>query len=269
MPRNTAFVPSHEPLCAHDSLQILHEHTSGPFSFLNPTRTHYRHTALPSQSGGEPLKTAQSSAKASASDEEKAYQARDEQRASDIHFKWRSRDNRKGRHALVVNPQPETSNAEYLTPKSTSTRHAVSLGIKRMATHYPYWNVSYLVATIFTLGSIIWVINAFFSYLPLAQPQTEFKTEILDGGGITAFIGATVFEIGSVLLMFEAVNENRAGCFGWALEKVFEGGIGRVRVKPDDGFCTHHHTNKRNFVGKEDGKPEYPSHSQLTRQLTK
>lgn len=254
MPRNKAFVPSHEPLRTHDSLQILHEHTSGPFSFLNPTRAHYRHTVFPNQDVRGLAKTVQSGADASAPDEEKRSLAEDEQRASDIHFKWRSRDNRKGRHTLVVNPQPTTSNAEYLTPKSTSTLHAVSLGLKRMATQYPYWNVSYLVATIFTFGSVIWVINAFFSYLPLAQPQTEFKTEILYGGGITAFIGATVFEIGSVLLMFEAINENRAGCFGWALEKVLEGGIGRVRVKPDNGVCAHHHTNKKNFVGKGDGR---------------
>lgn len=259
MSRNKAFVPSHEPLRAHKSLQILHEYTSGPFSFFNPTRAHYWPIALRIQGGGGLVKATKGSADASVSDEEKVSPAEDEQWASDIHFKWRSRDNRKGRHTLVVNPQTETSNAEYITPKSTFTLHAISLGIKRMVTQYPYWNVSYLVATIFTLGSVIWVINGFFSYLPLAQPQTEFKTEILYGGGITAFIGATVFEIGSVLLMVEAVNENRAGCFGWALEKVLEGGKGRVRVKPDDGVCAHHHTNKKNFVGKGDGRaPETP-----------
>lgn len=83
-----------------------------------------------------------------------------------------------------------------------------------MTRQYPYWDVSWLVATTFTLGSVVWVINAFFAYLPLAQPSTSFKDEVLVGGGITAFVGATIFEIGSVLLMIEAVNENRAGCFG-------------------------------------------------------
>lgn len=131
-----------------------------------------------------------------------------------------------------------------------------------MVRQYPYWDVSYLVATIFTLGSCVWVINAFFAYLPLAQPSTEFDNEILYGGGISAFIGATIFEIGSVLLMFEAVNENRSGCFGWALERLVEGKDGeggRIRVRPSTGQCTHHHTNKRNLVGKSDGesKPEF------------
>ncbi|TKA63060.1 hypothetical protein B0A55_10184, partial [Friedmanniomyces simplex] len=73
----------------------------------------------------------------------------------------------------------------------------------------------------------------------------------LYGGGITAFIGATIFEIGSVLLMLEAINENRAGCFGWALEQVYEGHIeqGVNRISPSHD-CTHHHANKGNLVGK-------------------
>ena len=72
-----------------------------------------------------------------------------------------------------------------------------------MFTYFPYWDVSWLVAVIFTLGSAIWVINAFFAYLPLAQPGSIFNNEILVGGGVTAFIGATVFEVGSVLLIIE------------------------------------------------------------------
>ena len=97
--------------------------------------------------------------------------------------------------------------------------------------------------------------NAFFVWLPFVDPSTEFPNEIASGGGITAFIGATIFEIGSVLLMVEAVNENRAGCFGWAIERVLEGeGAGKWRFRPDKKGCGHHHTNKKNFVGKGDGE---------------
>lgn len=47
--------------------------------------------------------------------------------------------------------------------------------------------------------------------------------------------------------MLEAVNENREGCFGWAVEGVLEeSGLKRVKV----GECTHHHENKKNLVGK-------------------
>ena len=120
---------------------------------------------------------------------------------------------------------------------------------------YPYYDVSYLVAIIFTLGSVVWCVNAFFVWLPLEVPSSEFEGEITNAGGITAFIGATIFEIGSVLLMIEAVNENRADCFGWAVEEVFEENL--MRLKP--GGCSHHHKNRGNLVGK--GKTLNGQHS--------
>lgn len=135
-----------------------------------------------------------------------------------------------------------------------------------MCTRFPYWDISYLVAVIFTLGSCVWVINAFFVWLPLVKPGTEFHNEILVAGGVSAFIGATVFEIGSVLLVIEAVNENREGCFGWALERVVsrddddgekEEEEGKVRVRPDTSGCRHHHSNKKNVVD----KPSVAEHS--------
>jgi hypothetical protein len=151
-----------------------------------------------------------------------------------------------GRHAIVVTPEAG-QNGKYLTPPSTSTMKETLKGIWRMFSTYPYWDVSYLVAVVFTLGSVVWCINAFFVWLPLEAPSTEFPGEIANAGGITAFIGATIFEFGSILLMIEAVNENRADCFGWALEEVLEE-RGMMRLKADG--CTHHHKNRGNLVGK-------------------
>jgi hypothetical protein len=151
-----------------------------------------------------------------------------------------------GRHAIVVTSEA-AQNAKYLTPPSTSTMEETLKGIWRMFSAYPYWDVSYLVAVVFTLGSVVWCINAFFVWLPLEAPSTEFPGEIANAGGITAFIGATIFEFGSILLMIEAVNENRSDCFGWALEEVLEE-RGMMRLKADG--CTHHHKNRGNFVGK-------------------
>ena len=127
-----------------------------------------------------------------------------------------------------------------------------------MGTRFPYWDVSYLVATIFTLGSVVWVMNSFFVFLPLPDPSSEFEDEILTAGGVTAFIGATIFELGSILLMLEAVNENRSGCFGWALEKAFLGdGEEREQymLRPDSATCAHHHPNRQNLVGKSGKTP--------------
>ena len=117
-----------------------------------------------------------------------------------------------------------------------------------MFTTYPYWDVSYLVAVIFTLGSAVWCFNGFFVWLPLQDPSTEFPGEESMGGGLTAFIGATIFEIGSILLMVEAVNENRSDCFGWAVVQALEE-EGLLRVVPDYSNCKHHHRDKHHFLG--------------------
>lgn len=93
----------------------------------------------------------------------------------------------------------------------------------------------------------MWVINAFFVWLPLAAPSTEFPGEETTGGGVTAFIGATVFEIGSVLLMLEAVNENRSADFGWALENALES-TGSLVLRPDHDSCTHSHKQTTSFL---------------------
>jgi len=90
-------------------------------------------------------------------------------------------------------------------------------------------------------GSVIWVINGFFSWLPVQNPSTEFSDWV---SGLTAFIGATVFELGSVLLMFEAVNENRSDCFGWAVE---ESVYGLLHLNLAHN-CTHPHAQKQTFV---------------------
>lgn len=134
-----------------------------------------------------------------------------------------------------------------------------------MLTKYPIWDISYDVATIFTFGSVIWVINAFFVWLPMVRPDTEFNNEVLYGGGITAFIGATIFEIGSILLLAEAVNENRTGCFGWALERAFSKDVEAstaqtVHLRPAKSSCTHHHLDKRNLLRTEN-TPELNSRS--------
>jgi hypothetical protein len=156
-----------------------------------------------------------------------------------------------GRHALAVTPEAH-KNAKYITPAPTNKPKEILKGIWRMFSTYPYWDVSYLVAIIFTLGSVVWCINAIFVWVPLQVPSSEFPGEIANGGGITAFIGATIFEIGSVLLMIEAVNENRADCFGWAVEEVLEE-RGMMRLRPSHE-CAHHHGNRHNLVGKGKGR---------------
>ena len=140
-----------------------------------------------------------------------------------------------------------------LTPPPTSNFRHILRGIWRIFTYFPIWDVSWLVAVTFTVGSVVWVMNGFFVFLPFA-PKVAFDGQSLYGGGITAFIGATVFEIGSAFLMLEAVNENRTGCFGWAVEHLGDNDHSELgaatQVVPLKESCLHHHQNTSNLVGK-------------------
>lgn len=172
---------------------------------------------------------------------------------------WRSRDNRKGRHTIVLtndflrhrhhshsggvdeNKNKKTKPDGTLPPSTNSWRGILHI-LWKMLTTYPVWDVSYDVAIIFTLGSVVWVINSFFVWLPLAAPWTEFSGETTMGGGVSAVVGASIFEVGAILGMLEAVNENRADCFGWALEEALESGKLSLRPSPDD--CKHAHVER-------------------------
>ncbi|KAI9863056.1 MAG: hypothetical protein M1824_000744 [Vezdaea acicularis] len=235
-------MPRNEQLTSKHQISTLkHHHVHGPFSFLNPTRAQVELSQEPlsdDSQGDHPSEHTK--------DERELPNAK-------AHFLWRSRDNRKGRHTVLIEHSDDPKNSHNISYSPTATLRQVFLGILRMLTQYPYWDVSYLVATIFTLGSVVWCINAFFVWLPLVRPSSEFSTELTLGGPITAFIGATIFEFGSILLMLEAVNENSSACFGWALESVWEDwhdGRGRkLRLRARRNDCRHHHGNKNNFVG--------------------
>ena len=244
MQMNKKFHPDHEPFREQKSLQIENGYTHGAFSFLNPTRAQFRH-----EPAGSKLAPSSNTATSTSTEEDKP--GKDEQPASDVRFLWRSRDNRKGRHALLIQDPVAGKDAQYIVPLRTSKPKEVMRNIVRMFTYFPYWDISWLVAIFFTIGSLVWVFNAFFVWLPLVAPSTEFPGEILNAGGITAFIGAIVFfETGSILLVLEAVNENTAGCFGWAIEQLAEGEHGKIHIQADKQHCIHHHQNRKNFVGR-------------------
>ncbi|KAF2148156.1 hypothetical protein K461DRAFT_330100 [Myriangium duriaei CBS 260.36] len=217
-------------------LRLDERSSGGPLGFLNPTRREYGILPAVRQN-------------TSAGDVGGA--------APNVRYKWSSRNNRKGRHAIVIKQtasgkEDRTDN----TPASSTSWRSIGRTVILVFFYYPVWDVSWLVAFIFTWGSIVWVINSFFVFLPLLRPSTEFPGEIADAGGWSAWVGATVFEVGSVLLLLEAVNENRTKCFGWAIEQVYEKQTthhlskhSAVRIRPDKTHCEHHHPNKRSLVG--------------------
>lgn len=81
--------------------------------------------------------------------------------------------------------------------------------IKRMFTTFPYRDASWLTAIIFVLGSVDFIINAFFGLLPLVAPDTAFETEAIIAVPATIFIGAFMFLSAGILDLFGAFNADR------------------------------------------------------------
>ncbi|KAH8881624.1 hypothetical protein GQ53DRAFT_848172 [Thozetella sp. PMI_491] len=211
-------------------------HVKGPVAFLNPTQRYH-----PVGAAARPLHGGPSEGAGAGPGQSQAHGATGLEAPVGIYHVWKSRDNRKGRHCATMTAA-SMAKAGVDAPKPTNTWAQTRRGVMRMFVRFPVWDVSYDVATVFTLGSVIWVINAFFVWLPLAAPSTEFPGESATGGGVTACIGATVFELGSVLLMLEAVNENRSYCFGWALEEAIESR--GLLLRPRHNSCQHHHVGR-------------------------
>ena len=248
--RNTQFTVDREPFRSNIALRLDQSTVRGPVSFLNPTQASYKHKIHLPPTRDLIRNTATSFSTTDSVSHNGAP-------ATNIEYKWTARDNRKGRHTLVTKvPSTEHPETNLIVPRSTTRWRSILHTIWRMITVYPVWDISWCVAYVFTLGSILWVMNSFFVFLPLLQPSSTFHNEALVAGGITAFIGATIFEIGSILLMLEAVNENREGCFGYAVESAYDEYIGRADEGNESDLklvprnCTHHHHNTTNLVGK-------------------
>lgn len=233
-------------LSTHKSLDFHHGSAKSPIRGLTATQARYR--IAHNGTHGDAAESAKPS---------------DPQ--SKVSYLWTSRNDRKGRHAIVVDKRkPEDGGSEgshqYDTPPSSASWRTIGRTLWRMLVSYPVWDVSWLVAFIFTWGSIVWVLNAFFDFLPLLAPQTEFPRETTYASGWSAFVGATIFEFGSILLLLEAINAKRTACFGWAVEQLYEqerrqftdevddklpaderNNAKTFKVRPDPDSCSHHH----------------------------
>ena len=113
---------------------------------------------------------------------------------------WRSRDHRKGRHPEQVDEGKRREEQQK----------------KRFRWWgFELWNISYLVAIFYLLGSIAWVINGFFVFLPSISSRVR---EMNEGSGVSAFVGGSLFQCGSLAMILEALNRESSVCFGKALD---------------------------------------------------
>lgn len=142
-PRHAHFPATRRSFPDHPDLSL--HRVQAPLSFLNPTRAHY----------SSHLSRSIHSSDTSNSPAESQY----------IGFLWRSRDNRKGRHLLLIkkhNSGDKQTPLHTLVP-SYHPGQVLQVVIKTFTT-FPYWDISWLVAFIFTLGSVVWVINVSLQY---------------------------------------------------------------------------------------------------------
>ena len=207
-PRNKTFRPTQEPLRRTTTMHLDSDKVQGPVSFLNPTRAQFTQAQAAPQSGQRGITFASEANSASSS------------RPNDfgppqpsLTYMWTSRNSRKGRHTLLVSDS-DIEDDDLATPPRTAHSKQVLKNIGRMFTCFPIGDLTYDVALTFVIGSAIWVLNSFFVLLPLTNKHSTFPGEVLYAGGISAFIGVVVFEIGCALLLLEAINADRTSCFG-------------------------------------------------------
>jgi hypothetical protein len=87
-----------------------------------------------------------------------------------------------------------------------------------MVTVTPGTDPTWQVAIGFTIGSIIWIITSFFSFLPYAG-YPEFPGQTSQVSGILACAGSAVFFITSLIVILEAINVNLAGMWHLSLQR--------------------------------------------------
>ena len=208
---------------------------SGPLSYLNPTSAYFQNASTDKFE-----KLLKKSGPSSKSDPCK------------ISYYWSSRNNRKGHHTMQVssldpdlNPLlPHIESSKYLQMRRT---------LVRMVTYFPYWDISFLNAILYVVGSLVWLLDAFMAVVPLyknVHPKFPAQSPWI------AFLGTNIFLIANVLLTLETINELQKQCFGWNPGPGKPGDEEKGNTTIGSTKCHHSHANKGNLIGTGGGGQE-------------
>lgn len=241
--RNQQFDPEYEPFRDNHALQLNDEEVNGVLWFMYPTRAMFTYLGSAERvwddQGSEEFISRQ--------DQEYADHS---SHTSDIEYKWTSRNNRKGRHALVVHQSSE----HYDMPPPTTGLYSILRGIYRMATTFTFWDISYLTAIVFTLAVVILLVNAVLAVMPYASPQWVPPAALIYVEGSLTFAGCCLFLLSSFLSWVEAVNAKHRGCFGWKREHISYLDVTESRIEHGaatrivpDWNCVHRTHNVANI----------------------
>ena len=195
--RNQSFAYSKEPFQNRRDLRLDEDEVDGVFSCFNPTQASFSYLgdAETVHDDGESEDYSQNADQSHETGE------------SDIEYKWTSRNNRKGRHALVVH-----ESSSYDSPETGA--NSVLSGIWRMFTVFNFWDISYVTAIVFTLAVAILLLNAVLSAIPYINPNWRLPPEMSYVEAALTFAGCFFFLISSFLSWLEALNADQQGCFG-------------------------------------------------------
>ncbi|KAI0644029.1 hypothetical protein C8Q79DRAFT_914226 [Trametes meyenii] len=140
------------------------------------------------------------------------------QRATSAH--WSSRASRKNRYSRRPIRLTKASIPRDGTKSGIESPQKRLLLIEQRVRHsgsqfrvHLTWDISFWVAVIFVLGSTVWIVNGFFLFLPLVN----IGSNDFPASAWTAFVGGTLFEVGSYLMYVEALNAGHEELFGPAL----------------------------------------------------
>ena len=261
--RSDNFDPEAEPFREDDRLHLQYDKVTGPFRRMAPTRALFSYVA----EHVEPHAEADSSGFEELTNERSEKAVReggfDIRSAGEVEYNWTSRNNRKGRHALIVHENPERANP-YATPPATTGPRPTLQGIWRMMTVFTIHDVSYLLALAFTLASATLAANAVLSFLPYITHRLQSSHKLLRIEAVLGALGCTLFFTGTLFAFAEAVNVNRRGCFGWKLIRVARSSDSSASSLPGgnlaedgatltllvpDGSCVHHHDSYKVIAG--------------------
>lgn len=126
----------------------------GPVSFLNPTKRTYSLASPAAKTSAAPLGAQERQGSEAEQPSEAGRKGKPAEHPG-VYRVWRSRDNRKGRHAVAVVPghiEPKLGEPEL---RVTETLTEGWRGVWKMMVRYPVWDISYDVAVIFTLGKYL------------------------------------------------------------------------------------------------------------------
>jgi hypothetical protein len=110
-----------------------------------------------------------------------------------------------------------------------------------MVTVVAWWDVSWWVGVVFSLGSLCSITTGTLQWLPVAYPNMTFAADPTVVSGAISFIRGMLFLLGGMLLVVEAVNANQGDCFGWALKESLNSDDENVQLtSPDEEKATEH-----------------------------